>query len=388
MFVNCPSCHGLVATDPATDLPPERCPRCAAQMRNLAAVAEPASDARSGVAAAVAEAVGDVDAGGAADPADDRAAQPAISIANLLQADARTGSAPASGSAPLPSTTPAQAARPADAVVVEAGPSALPDGGQEAGESSATAVETPAPGAEFAPSPSPSPAPAPKPEPEPESKSESESNPAATPTPAADTDPDPASESAPATAPAPSPAPPPAAVRPRRAAPSFARTRRAADDATPGTRRWPLPAAIAGLGLLLGLQWLLADRERLAADPTWRPLVTTVCGVLRCSLPPWHEPAAFALLERDVRPHPQAGNALRITASFRNDAAWAQAWPEVVLTLSDLDGRPLGARAFTPVEYLGSAPTTALVGPGEGAVIRMDVLEPGSGAVGFSFDFR
>src|SRR5690606_16770952 len=113
-----------------------------------------------------------------------------------------------------------------------------------------------------------------------------------------------------------------------------------------------------------------------------------VCGVLGCSLPPWREPSAYVLLERDVRPHPEAEGALRITASFRNDAAWPQPWPEVVVTLLDVDNRPLGARAFQPVEYLGSAPPSALVDAGQGGVIRVDVLEPGPGAVGFSFDFR
>ena len=197
--------------------------------------------------------------------------------------------------------------------------------------------------------------------------------------------------------PTPAPATPPTpaatretapATRPRRAIPSFARTRHATGSGATGGRRWPLPAAIAGLALLLGIQWLLADRARLAADPAWRPVVASACAVLRCSLPPWREPTAFVLLERDVRPHPEAGDALRITASFRNDAAWAQPWPDIVLTLSDLDGQPLGARAFAPVEYLGGNPPAALLDSGQGAVIRMDVVEPGPGAVGFSFDFR
>src|SRR5690606_6591428 len=143
-----------------------------------------------------------------------------------------------------------------------------------------------------------------------------------------------------------------AAARPRRATPSFARSRRVHAAVAASGRRWPLPAAIAALAVLLALQWLLADRARLAADPAWRPVVATACGFLRCSLPPWHEPTAFVLLERDVRPHPDADGALRITASFRNDAAWDQPWPEVVLTLSDVDNRPLGTRAFQPAEYL------------------------------------
>ena len=170
-------------------------------------------------------------------------------------------------------------------------------------------------------------------------------------------------------------------------APSFVRARRRATDVPPG-RRWVMPAAIVGLGVLLGVQWLLADRARLATDPAWRPIVARTCAVLRCSLPPWREPAAFALLERDVRPHPQRADTLRITASFRNNAAWPQPWPEVVLTLSDIDGRPLGTRAFAAAEYLGQAPDAALVESGAGAVIRMDVREPGPGAVAFMFDFR
>jgi hypothetical protein len=180
---------------------------------------------------------------------------------------------------------------------------------------------------------------------------------------------------------------PPPARRTGKPAPSFVRARRIAADAPRG-RRWVMPAAIVGLGVLLGVQWLLSDRARLAADPAWRPVVARTCALLRCTLPPWREPSAFALLERDVRPHPQRGDTLRITASFRNNAAWPQPWPEVVLTLSDVDGRPLGTRAFAPAEYLGQAPDAALIESGAGAVIRMDVREPGRGAVAFTFDFR
>lgn len=352
MFVNCPFCRGLVATDPVTDLPPERCPRCAAQLRGApeAALREPVDDARSGVAAAMAEAFGNlddaVDGGGAADPAADRAAQPAISIANLLQdtpvpvitvagspgADAAEPATGEHAGADPRIASPVTAARPVD-------PTA----------SAATATQTGAAVAVARPVPEPTGA----------------GPPVAAPAHAT-----------------------PASPRPRRTAPSFARVRPPGSPDVPAGRAWRLPAAITALVLLLGLQWLLADRARLAEDAGWRPLVAGACSVLRCSLPPWREPSAFALLERDVRPHPDAAGALRIVANFRNQAAWPQPWPEVVLTLSDVDGRPLGARAFRPAEYLGGEPPAPLLASGEGAVIRLDVLEPAPGTVGFSFDFR
>ena len=38
MFINCPYCRTLVATDPVTDLPPTHCPQCASLLRRDASV--------------------------------------------------------------------------------------------------------------------------------------------------------------------------------------------------------------------------------------------------------------------------------------------------------------------------------------------------------------
>ena len=149
--------------------------------------------------------------------------------------------------------------------------------------------------------------------------------------------------------------------------------------------RWSWPLVVL-LALLLALQLLLADRARLAADPRWRPLVESLCGVLGCDLPAWHEPAAFTMLDRKVRPAPQAG-ALRVDATFRNDARWPQAWPALQLALSDADGRVLGSRVFQPADYLGASPSTHL-SPGQSAQITFMVQEPAPGTVAFTFEFR
>ena len=51
MFVNCKHCNALVATDPATDLPPERCPRCAGVLREPVGAAATAAPAGASVPA-------------------------------------------------------------------------------------------------------------------------------------------------------------------------------------------------------------------------------------------------------------------------------------------------------------------------------------------------
>ena len=156
----------------------------------------------------------------------------------------------------------------------------------------------------------------------------------------------------------------------------------------PAQRDWRPLAVIAALAVLLLLQVLLSDRERLAADARWRPAVGAACAVLQCEVPAWRQPAAFTLLRRDVRPHPARPGVLHVSASFRNDAVWPQAWPVLVLTLSDIDGRRVGARAVGPGEYMGEATLPATIASGAEATVDMDILEPAPDVVAFTFDFR
>ncbi|NZA25525.1 DUF3426 domain-containing protein [Luteimonas sp. SJ-92] len=153
-------------------------------------------------------------------------------------------------------------------------------------------------------------------------------------------------------------------------------------------RQGPALGAVAALALLLALQLLLADRQRLAAEPQWRPLLSRVCGALGCTLPPWREPTAIALLHRDVRPHPALPGVLRVSATIRNDARWTQDWPQLRLRLTDVDGRSLGERHFLAHEYLAAAPAPGGMPRGQSATIRMDVLEPSPHTVAFDFEFH
>lgn len=173
-------------------------------------------------------------------------------------------------------------------------------------------------------------------------------------------------------------------VRRSQRAPSFVR-RHAPAPAHSSDRRWWW--VVVTLTLLLALQLLLAQREELAANARWRPVIGHLCGVLHCKLPAWREPAAFTMLQRSVRPRPGVAGVLRVDASFRNDARWAQPWPTVLLTLSDMEGRPVGLRAFQPHEYL-SGHGGGRIAPGQSATIRFDVIEPAQRVVAFTFDFK
>ncbi len=168
--------------------------------------------------------------------------------------------------------------------------------------------------------------------------------------------------------------------------PTFARRPRHFSRTRATAWQWTLLLLLCAA---LSTQLVLADRARLAADARWRPALSTLCAALRCALPAWREPAAFTMLERDVRPIAAAPGVLRVQASFRNDARWEQAWPWLQLSLSDADGRLIGRRAFAPRDYLGHAPAAHdRLAPGQSARIDFHVREPSADTAAFAFEFR
>ena len=151
-------------------------------------------------------------------------------------------------------------------------------------------------------------------------------------------------------------------------------------------RRGEWLAAIT-LGLLLVVQLLALQRDALASSAATRPAMAAACELLRCTLPAWRQPAAFTMLSREVIAVPDRPGVLRVQASFRNDARWAQAWPVRVLTLADADGGVLGTRRFLPGEYLGRSVESDALAAGQATQIAFEIAEPAPDVVGFDFRF-
>lgn len=331
MFINCPNCSALVATDLATGLPPERCSQC-----------------------------------GFGPLARDASAVPVFPPTPL---------APQQEPEPVrPQATP---------VFVPLRPSGPPPPVEDAASGTPEVPQAPVPAPTARPVEPIPPPPALPPEPAPAAPQ----LPADKAAPAVTAEPEATLVAGPADLPsipssgAAAALDPVAAPRP---APRFLARR---SGGAAGVDRREIAIA-AGLALLLVVQLLLADRDRLAASAAWRPVVAALCTPLPCSVPPWREPRAIGVQQRDVRPAPERPGVLRVSANIRNESRWAQAWPRLVLTLSDVDGRALGMRAFEPAEYLAAPPTDITIASGQEAAISMEIVEPSPHAVAFNLDFR
>ncbi|MBN8886054.1 MAG: zinc-ribbon and DUF3426 domain-containing protein [Rudaea sp.] len=166
--------------------------------------------------------------------------------------------------------------------------------------------------------------------------------------------------------------------------PEFARTHPA--PSARSNRIWKGGIAILAPLLLAQIAW--AERTELLQNPTSRAWLERGCSLLHCTLPVAHDAENFVLLSRDVRPHPSVPNALIISATLRNDADVAQAFPIVEITLTDLDEQRIAMRRFKPSEYLGDVRTlSAGLAAHASTALVFEVADPGKNAVAYEFKF-
>lgn len=158
----------------------------------------------------------------------------------------------------------------------------------------------------------------------------------------------------------------------------------------PRHRRWPWIVASVSLALLLAAQTVHLFRTELARHPATGELVRDVYGRLGLELPvdPRTDPAAFALLHHEMVSHPRMAGGLHLSGVLVNNAGFAQPWPLLELRLEDRYGDIVAARRLAPGEYLRNPPQGGELMPAHARrAIEIELLDPGSDAIGFSIDF-
>lgn len=161
----------------------------------------------------------------------------------------------------------------------------------------------------------------------------------------------------------------------------------------------PQPRSLAKTAMLIVLVLLLLggvasqavlfrSTELVNQFPQLQPLLTDLCMKLPCRYSGQRAADQIQLVSRDIRQHPKQKNALLIKASIKNTANFAQNYPDILITLSDLSGTVVAQRRFQPKEYLGKLYHPFLqMKPGKPVHIALEVVDPGNAAINFEFTF-
>jgi predicted Zn finger-like uncharacterized protein len=121
-------------------------------------------------------------------------------------------------------------------------------------------------------------------------------------------------------------------------------------------------AAIPLLVLLFMGQALFHYRDALAARwPATKPTLARMCAAAGCSIRPLRDVAGLAIDASDLQADPAHRGLLILTATIRNRAAVALAYPYLELTLTDAKDEIVVRRALAPSEYVSG---TADLGSG------------------------
>jgi predicted Zn finger-like uncharacterized protein len=144
---------------------------------------------------------------------------------------------------------------------------------------------------------------------------------------------------------------------------------------------------IAPLVLLLAIQFVHTYRHELARHPRIGPAIVGLYGALGVDLQPDWDLHAYEILQWHLGSDPALPGTLKVRASLKNVASFAQPYPLLKLVLEDRWGERVREREFDPAEYLD--PATApdrLLAPAQQATATISIVDPGPDAEGFRFD--
>jgi predicted Zn finger-like uncharacterized protein len=123
----------------------------------------------------------------------------------------------------------------------------------------------------------------------------------------------------------------------------------------------PAPRKASGTGMLIALTLALAllaqaayyFRVELAARlPGLKPLLVQYCELLACTVELPRKAELIVIESSELESDSNRSNIVNLHVLVHNRAPYAQAYPSLELTLTDLQDQPVARRVFHPADYL------------------------------------
>jgi predicted Zn finger-like uncharacterized protein len=149
---------------------------------------------------------------------------------------------------------------------------------------------------------------------------------------------------------------------------------------------WSLAILLFTASLFVEYAWFY--RHDLAANPQLRPYVTKICNFADCEAMELRYPKEIEMVSRNIYSHPNVSNALMVSLSMVNHTTFAQPFPNIKISFSDVSGSVVASRVFLPEEYLQLKKKSLRLLPPEALTdISMEIKDPGPRAMTYEFNF-
>jgi predicted Zn finger-like uncharacterized protein len=138
---------------------------------------------------------------------------------------------------------------------------------------------------------------------------------------------------------------------------------------------WLYLLLVAVLAAALLLQTLYFLRGELAAAlPATRPALESLCRPLACTVPLARQLDKSAIAASSLEHDPENKSRVKLSLLLANRSGQAQAWPWIMLTLSDVRQAPVAQKVFRPSAYLPKdLDASAGLAAGSEREIRLDL---------------
>lgn len=141
------------------------------------------------------------------------------------------------------------------------------------------------------------------------------------------------------------------------------------------------------IGLLFS-QFIWINRASLVEHQKFGQSIRQTCTYLDfCEIPEKRDIRAFSLASRQIFSHPNIENALILSASFSNDAEFAQSFPLILVSMSNKQGEVIAERYFEPKVYSEDFLADTKVLPKQTVNLSLALADPGDAAIAFEIDF-
>jgi len=143
-------------------------------------------------------------------------------------------------------------------------------------------------------------------------------------------------------------------------------------------------ALCLALVLVLAGQFVFFNFGTLVRQERYRPWFAAVCPVIGCKVPSQMDLSQIRSSNLVVHSHPSFSGALMVDVILYNRADFAQPFPLLELEFSNLAGRPIARRRFTPAQYLAGEMQGKQQMPSQVPIhIALEIQDPSKEAVNY-----